>query len=1482
MEELNPQTQANQDVEIVKEELVAANPKLELNPKPVLNTESIDANIKDNQIKDQIETEKKISPVNESQTEKEKVGRFTKDKLNDDAFIAAAQKEFIEEQEAILADKSKREKVNEYIYESRRNFASKINRGLVNGLIQNVNNIYELGDDIVDLILGDLYDSTRTQDFELIPLNKPLDERSTLSNLIGGYTETEDDRNSLSYGTAKTITQYLIPIAKLGGFTKSIGIKRLNYGVAGAGVSALNDPYQENFFNWVGERSDVAKTIVDFLQAPKEYNEDGTLRPVEERMAARMRAMANDFIVGELAIGGTVSGITKNSKAIQQFAENTIKTSGLDKKAEQFGKVIFGIADYTKTSIGKKGNELVDLFMDKMYEMRAGNNKSRNSIVARLKNILSKDGGDIGDSVMDLQDQNLIENLNIYMEKLKTNPKLQKFYIGGDGSTLQGSPLKGSKITRTFNARDLNRYFKTTIKGKEKAFANKEAIVDFIVARGDAIRQSINPKSRTWKSMKAKARTQLPLDTINALSDFVETYGDGGEIDLEVAIIAMNDIVNESAIVVRELASKLDDMIAMKKGGSFDSKAYDVVKGDFAYTLKFLDSVLNIKRRAITPISRSLSLSNVTSDRVPQKGLKTILKLRSEDEAVELARKQAAKEMVDEEDFLGEFDIQQILDLADGGDTKALQQVVRKLHLAATNPKALKIILKHQKGSDVMKITNHLFINSILSNPVTHQVNLISTGINTFGKPIAKFAGAEDNATRLRALKDLQYLMSTSMESLKMAGFAFRANRNIVDAGQSILESKSAERIMMESWEGTKGQVGRAIMDTYGLPSRFLMAEDEFFKQMNFRSYLRATIWEDTQKAIEKGTKTFANRAEYNAYVNKEFNKIIKVINRESVQGKLSKKNLKLYRDAQKYAAESTFTEDLADGHYLKQFQNAVNEYPLARQIVPFIRTPINIMKQFGKASPIAALGDTPLGKKLRISEIGFVKEHLAEVASKDKSVRAIAIGRTRLGGAAWAGGITAAFSINDPEAGVAITGGLPKNKEQREMMLATGFQPYSFRFLATEEEIAKYGKVDPLNTKGSRRSRNPLDYILQKGENSEVTYVRGADGKVKYKYVSYKRLEPWASYLALSADFARIAPYLTEAEKLEKESMYQVMQAAMYDNLVDKTFLSGIAELIPLFEDPSRMNAFITRRIAQIAVPFSGTGKFIKGAINSGAFGQNRDGNIRVDKKITKGQFQGDYNPMIFATRLVNEIASLTPHGDRFARPVQNHITGKFVEIPVGFGKDEWNPLLDGWTYSTVSNNDPVLSVLQETGGEFAAPNDLLLSDDNFDNELRLNSEELADLIYNTAKFRKGTLKLRMYDAMDRYIKENDILVQLMRGNALKMDLNEMDINIKAVIANVEGKDINELTKDDFSNSDRINHMYRARKILKDGLQEIHNDYKTSAKEWWIKNSKVLDQEKRDKFFRDEDRNNKIFQGIVEVSSNSLLEQFAAKSLIS
>ena len=60
MQELNPQEQATQDVETVKEELVAANPNLELKPKPTLPTESIDENIKE-KIKELSKLRKSIS-----------------------------------------------------------------------------------------------------------------------------------------------------------------------------------------------------------------------------------------------------------------------------------------------------------------------------------------------------------------------------------------------------------------------------------------------------------------------------------------------------------------------------------------------------------------------------------------------------------------------------------------------------------------------------------------------------------------------------------------------------------------------------------------------------------------------------------------------------------------------------------------------------------------------------------------------------------------------------------------------------------------------------------------------------------------------------------------------------------------------------------------------------------------------------------------------------------------------------------------------------------------------------------------------------------------------------------------------------------------------------------------------------------------------------------------------------------------------------
>ena len=1462
---MQPELDALEGVKAVEEtkEQIREDAPPKLQPKPVPNQEELTATENAEIVQDQKVKEEATNIFGVSDTE-----LLTDEQKYLDGIQKTLDKE-IAEYKAAEGDNFDKKKFQEFLDGRHKFFTTKIRNGIVNGNIENINNLYKLGDDLVDYLLGDIYDSSRPADFELIPLKKPLSERSKFSQVIGGFEETEEDRNDTVYGISKGLAQYILPAFKTNALLKNVGVKKFRGGLTGVGVGAVAvDPYEDKLLGWLSERTDIAPLIRDVLGNATEVDEDGNLKPAEERLKARLFSVANDFITGEILLPVSMRATGAGVKEISKLAKKT----GIDKAT---AKVIFGIRDITKDSAGKVGNEMVDFFMNQIYNLRNKGGEELNRLKANLKAIIHRSGTDIEEQVYDSQQQNLMENLNLYMKNIKNHPLLQKYYMGGDGESLSAVPLRGKKITRTLNARDLSRYFK----GKNgKNFADKEAIVDFIMARGAALKSSVKPNSRTWKAMQAKARTQLPLDTINVLTDFIDQYGKGGDFDLEASIIALNDIVNETAIVLQELTSKMDDQLNLKRAGKMDTVFYDRLKKDFAFSLKFFDSVLSIKRQTIAPVSRALSLSNVTSGKLTKKGLSNLKNLR-EDEIISeniqrKARIKNAEDMVNPSDPLGEFDIEDIIKMADSGDTKALQQTIRRLNMAATNPKALKAIMAAQKGNGIIKVSNHLFINSILSSPITHQVNILSTGINTFMRPTAKFVGAERKEERIRALKELQYLMSTSFESMKMGVVAFRANRNIVDASASLLDGQSAQQLMMEGWTGTKGALGRAFMNGYGIPSRFLMAEDEVFKQLNFRAFVRAEIWERTHRAMERGTRKFASRAKYNEYVNNQFNSIMDVINRESVEGKLSKRNLELLDRARRYAAEATFTEDLKQGSFSEAFTNLVNEYPLARQIVPFIRTPINITKQAFNASPLALLvemQDRRVGGKKPFKSIGqglqklsWLDQHYADLTSKDAGVRALARGRTRIGSSVFAGSIYLAHEANNPEAPVAITGGLPKSLAKRELMINQGFQPYSIRLLASEEDIKKYGR------KGEA-------YEVIKGENDQVKYVRGADGKIKYKYWSYKRLEPYASFLSVAADFTRITGYMGEEQLLEKEATAQVVQAAIYDSTIDKTFLDGIAELFQLAERPYQLNAFLARRLAQTAIPFSGANKFIKNAKNS--YGEY--GDIAMNKRVAKGQFEGDLNPMIFAQRFLNEAAALTAFGDQKAIPYQNHISGKYTIKPTGFGKDEMNIFFDGHATETVSVNDPVMTVLMETGREFARP-DMTIYPKSSTNPKALFTDdtEYADLVYSTATYTKGSLQKTMYQTMEDWINNNQEVINRMRMTPDDLRWENLSPKLRKKYARLF--QVDDLSKEDLDKAARVELIYMAREEVGDAMAEIHEEYKRDAKRFWIENNfRKMSPEKYDKFNRERRKRLKLYDTLVSDSRIDILEDFASLNLL-
>ena len=1305
--------------------------------------------------------------------------------------------EKLAENERKYADSIKQMEENKKILQ--KSVTGKIIRGLINGRIASINELYEFGDDVLDLVMGDLYNSNRPADFDLIGYK----EGSTnfgFQSPIGG--EFEDDEGAV-YGISKAISQWIIPTGLVAKSLKKIGLKKFRYAIAGGVVDAsLTDPYDANFFDFIEDRFDVASPVLDFLTTPETDADEF------EKAARRLTAVMQGLVVGEGLIGKGLPRVGRFTKGV----------------ADKSLQALFGIKDITKELAGKNGNQLVDFVMEQFYNMKK-NPKRRSVIIAKLNDILQKNGGDINKIEVDNVDNNLLVSLNNYKKNLQTSKKLKKYFtdtVGGEGKSLFGVPLKGSKITRTFNAHHLYTKFFVDMKGR----TDPNAVFDYINARAAVIKEANKKNVRSLDNMFQKARTQLPLDTYNALADFVERYGAGGEIDLQASVIAMNDLILESGIVLRDLSSQMHEMLKLSKSGSMNGDYYDVLKKDFAFTLKFLSDTLNVKNAFGSEIGKTLAVMQKTSGDIPR-GLDNYLKSSNADRVItDLKTADSLLEKSNIEDPLGNFTVDQILKLADSGDTKALMKVTQQLHLAATNPKALKMILKAQAGNPVIKITNELFINSILSSPITHQVNMISTALNTAVRPFQKIVGgvAEgDTATIKRAVKDLYYLTTASLESMYMAGKAFMNNANIIDSANQTVDMSKLNAIDVSE----RGFGIKAIHGFYTLPQRFLMAEDEFFKQVNFRAFIRAEIWERASKM------KFKNNDAYNKYIEGEFKKIINVVNKESMLGKLTKQNALLYKKARQYAQEATFTEDLMKGTSGKFIQDLVNDQPLLRQIIPFVRTPLNLLKQFNKANPI-----TPyLAKsKLLRENFAFVKEQAEELASSDASVRAIAKGRTITGGMFWGVGITAAFSLNDPTARVAITGGLPANKAAREKLLATGFLPYSFRLHVTEEDIEKYG----LEGQGYE--------VISHPELPDVKYVRGADGKLAYKYISYKRLDPFAMFLSTSADLAKVTGLLGEEAQLEKDSLYQVAMAAMYNNLADKSYLRGITELIQVMRNESSLNGFLMNRLATLAVPLSGLQKNVKTAINSGLFDEDKSGNIRMDRKIASGEFVGEdgqpspkYAPMIMLARLINEVKGKTPFGNAKARPMQHHITGEFIKIPVGFGKDELNPFTSGWSQKSLSNNDLVLTALQAVGQEFSPPTDVLKSEDKFGGQILLDSDELANLISATAfiELYEGGKRQRMYDAMNQ-------LLLSPAGTRLLNLIGALDNKRGQPITNEERRDLFRLTGNefylnaDFDDSMRVDVIDAARDDLGALLSGIHTRYTKAAKQAFI-NSKGL-----------------------------------------
>ena len=913
-----------------------------------------------------------------------------------------------------------------------------------------------------------------------------------------------------------------------------------------------------------------------------------------------------------------------------------------------------------------------------------------------------------------LMTDNVVDNLGDEMIDLNLSNKVVK---------------KGKKVQTTFNP-------KFTGGGDPDV---QKLIIDRANKLKELDANNAWPYKRTFKDMVISANSQLPQETIESARLFNARYGRGGEEDLPATLIAMNQLMNKNAINLASLAKTIDETLATGNKSGLTEE----LKEQFITEAKVLDGLITLNKPLKTVPAQTLAanragggVGNVAASIDDLKGRTPTEK--AIDQATDI--RGTVKEPTDP---LGEFSIKEIIEAAEKGDKaswKRLRIITKTLQAAQGNPQALQKMASENKFMRAVKIQNEIFINSILSGPETHAVNIMSTALNTLARPLENTLGSVssqgfDSMQAMRGGKELYYLMSSITDSLKAAKQAFQIEDNIVNPGAMIQEADRFQ-IRMEG-DGNLANIVNGLGTIIRLPGRFLLAEDEFFKQLNFRAYVKASAWEDGMRKGLQG-------ADLQKHIQQQFGGTIEIVNKNSMANIKDKSVLDLYEAAQKYAAETTFTADLPEDSLGAAIQG-VSRHPFGRVVLPFVRTPVNIFKAQVRRTP------------------GFnmaLKEYRQALRSTDPSVAAKARGEMYLGGALWSIAGATAFAINDPMSELAITGGGPSDFNMLNQKRATGWQPYSFRFLLKDKD-------------GNVRM--------------------GKDGKPRYEYVTFRRLDPWASFLMMAADAAAITGGLS---KQDRDDFGVAASVALGRNITNKTYLQGITELADLLGKPQFLQNWLSRRAAATVIPFSSLSRSVKRNVTS-------DREI-LDKKVRAGD-----DGFIWLRKFHNEIKATVPgYGD--LRPMRNFITGSIIEYPTGYGPDTMsvlNPIKE-----TSSINNTVLTTLDEIGARITQPSDELSlgrlpSGQQIGSGIQLTYDEHLDLIEETA-FAKIN-GMTMVRALHRRIQQKDFqaLMKSVRGEMIEQ--NNMDIEVQAQEAN--------------------------RDLAEDILRDIINVYKKAGKKLWL-----------------------------------------------
>ncbi len=563
------------------------------------------------------------------------------------------------------------------------------------------------------------------------------------------------------------------------------------------------------------------------------------------------------------------------------------------------------------------------------------------------------------------------------------------------------------------------------------------------------------------------------IDTTDEIKDFLEKMTKANEEEIGKRRMSWEEIEQ----IAKEMGWDYKELIkqAKKKG---------------AFTAAEIQAMRKLHMIALHDLYRSLkNLPDDTSKRTDAMRLELLDKINNYVEIMKITSQKSSeagralnihrKMVFDDPDFAKDSFRQKVLDKmmeSLGGRNLTDDMLNDFKNIDFDNPAEVHQMIQKYHKAKITDMFYEAWINAILSAPASHAANIL-------GNTLAIITKIPETSltSMIRGDIPVDEVQAEIFGALQGFKDGVRAGLKAYKTG---VPSDYMNKIEHQKYHAIPGKTGEIIR----IPTRALTAADEFFKSIVYRMELNRQAYLIAKKEGLKGDK-LAER-------------IGEIINDPAA-------NKGIFMKARQESLYRTFNKPLGEiGNKIMGIREK-DPTGIFKYVAPFIRTPINIAKFALERTPFNFAKVLIDYKKGKISD-----DQLAEELAKP-------IIGTLLMGAAFIGALEGM-----------ITGGEPKDKKERQLRYAYGWQPYSI--------------------------------------------------KIGDKYYGYNRLEPVGSLMGMAADMAEA---LVDKTSSPNQKIAKLILSST-KNITSKTFLTGASIVLDVLSDPERWGQVLIERLTGSLVP--------------------------------------------------------------------------------------------------------------------------------------------------------------------------------------------------------------------------------------------------------------------------------------------------------